>query len=380
MLRARTILFLAAAISVLTIFSACRTLPIDGRLPDGLSAEKITSVDENSPFAVSPDGKVVAIVRSGLKMFHIALKEQLDLSNDSPEKLAWSPFGNYLAAIFRKDGKYIIRVYDQHGFQTAEAIIDDVLTGVAWLSEDEVLAGGMRIKNYKFGTTYKSVFYRWSHGRSIPVAGDLRDTTIQLSTLKRWKPLIERGPMIATAGQTAQFIYVQPVDPPLFNPYLKLIIRDIETGKELETASVSLQSDGGCFSADGETILIGDGIGSTKIYDPWSDETIVSSATPGRNSALSPDNVTWFADGSLFRNGKMVAALAPGDARFTADGSRLMIRSRGYLYQVSGLKPAEGALFVPSLVDKINRLRSMRVQGLVTQGEYKETLKGITAP
>jgi hypothetical protein len=374
------ILLVAAVVSVLTLLSACSTLPVHGRLPDGLSAEKIASVDEGSPFAISPDGNVVAMVSSGLKMFHIALKEQIDLSSDSPEKLAWSPFGNSLAAIFRKSGKSTVKIYDQQGIQVAEANIDDVLTTLGWLSEDEILAGGIKVRTYKFGSNYKGIFYRWSPGRGIPVANELRDSTIQPSTYSKWKAALERGPLIEPVGQSAQILYLHPADPPLFTPYYKLIIKDLETGKELETATVSLNSDGASFSADGESLLIGDGIGSTKLYSPWSEEALFKFATPGRNPALSPDGVTWFADGTLFRNSKMVTPLAPGVARFTPDGSRLVISSGGSLYVVSGLKPAEGAMFVPSLTDKISKLRSMRVQGLVTPGEYKESLKRITTP
>ena len=369
---------LVAIVSVLALLSACRTLPIDGRLPEGLSAEKITPVDEESPFALSPDGNVVAIVSSGLKMFHIPLKEQIDVSGDSPKALAWSPFGNSLAALFRKDGKSSVTIFDQHGIKVAETSMDDALTTLGWLSEDELFAGGFGVKNYKFGSNYRSFFYRWSPASGVPVASDLRDTTIRPSAYTKWKAALERGPLAESVGQSAQILYLQPVDPPLFTPYYKVIIRDIESGKELETAQVSLDSEGGCFSADGETLLIGDGVGLAKLYSPWSGVTLNSFATPGKNPALSPDGVTWFADGTLFRNSKMVTPLAPGVARFTPDGSRLMIRSGESLYLVSGLKPAEGALFVPSLADKIGKLRSMRVQGLVTPGEYTETLKRIT--
>ena len=377
MFRKRILLTAAAVVSALALLSACRTLPIDGKLSEGLSAEKIASVDEDSPFAVSPDGNVVAMASSGLKMFHIALKEQIDLSGDSPVKLAWSPFGNSLAAIFRKDGQSTIKTYDQHGIPVAEASTDEALTDLGWLSEEELFAGGIKVKNYKFGSTYKSIFYRWSPGRSIPVASDLRDSAIQPSTFNRWKTAIERGPLIEPVGQSAQILYLHPVEPPLYPPYYKLIIKDIETGTELESANASLNSDGGSFSADGEFLLIGDGIGSSRLYNPWSEEILFNFATPGRNPSLSPDGVTWFADGTLFRISKMVTPLAPGVARFTPDGSRLIIRSGGSLYLVAGLKPAEGALPVPSLADKIRKLRSMRVQGLVTPGEYKETLKRI---
>jgi Tol biopolymer transport system component len=220
--------------------------------------------------------------------------------------------------------------------------------------------------------------YRWSPGRGLPVAIDLRDTTLQPSTFGKWKTALERGPMIDLAGQTAQILYLHPVDPPLFTPYYKLIIRDLETGKELEMANVSFSSEGGSFSADGESLLFGDGNGSVKLFNPWSEEALHTVATPGKSPVFSPDGTAWFADGTLFRNSSMVTPLAPGVARFTPDGSRLLISSSGSLYQVTGLKKAEGPLLAPSFADKIQKLRSMRVQGLVTPAEYKETLRRIT--
>ncbi len=380
MLRQNNALPAVALIVALTLLSACRTLPIDGRLPDGLAAEKITSVDEASPFALSPDGNVVALVSSGLKMFHLGLKEQIDISVEIPKKLAWSPSGNFLAAVYRKEQKSTIITYDQYGVRIAETTMDSELTDLFWISENELLAGGITVKNYKFGSNYKSVFYRWKPGQDVPVAYDLRDTTIQPSTFNKWKTALERGPMLEPVGQSAQILYLHPVDPPLFTPYYKLIIRDLDTGKELEPANVSINSGGGSFAADGESLLFGDGTGSTKLYNPWTEDILQSITTPGRNPALSPDGFTWFADGTLFSNSKMVAPLAPGVALFAPDGSRLLLRSGESLYLLTGLKPAEGSLFVPSIAEKIQKLRSMRLQGLLTPAEYRETMKKIIAP
>ena len=53
-------LFLILTAAFFMVAAGCSRLPISGPLPDNLAAEKIAGVDEASPFAVSPDGKLLA--------------------------------------------------------------------------------------------------------------------------------------------------------------------------------------------------------------------------------------------------------------------------------------------------------------------------------
>lgn len=375
-----TIVLIAALMSLL-LLTACQTLPLNGPLPDGLAAEKITSVDKNSVFALSPDGNVVAIVSDGLQLFHIPLKEHVSLGERTPRKLAWSPRGNYLAALYAQESASSIAIYDQYGIALAEVPFNVRLTDIGWLPEDELLAGGVRAKSYKFGHNYQSVLFRWQPGRNMPVETVLKDTTLQPATLAQAKILLDRGPMLEISPQTATMLYLHPVDPPVFTPYYKLFMKDFASGKELEVASVSLNASGGKFSADGERVLYADGNGTTLLYNPWSEEIIRTASTTGMNLALSPEGENWIADGKLFRKDGTVVPLAEeAVARFSPDGSRIIIRAGGGLYQLTGLKPAAGTLFVPEVAEKVAKLRSMRLQGLVTPAEYKENLHKLTAP
>lgn len=371
---------LLRALLLLSLLPACQTLPLSGKLPDGLGAEKITSVDKGSPFALSPDGNLVAIVSSGLKMFHLPTKEYLSLGDKSPYKLAWSPFGNSLAALFAKGEGSSIVIYDQHGIPFAESEVDARLTDLEWLSEAELLAGGVRFKSYRFGSSYQSFYLRWLPGRDLPTENRLRDTTLQPATIARWKTHLERGPMLALSAQSGTLLYLHPVDPPMFTPYYKLIMKDLANGKELELASLGFESGGGKFSADGERILYGDGKGATLLYNPWSEELFREAATAGRDLSLSPEGETWASDGALFRAGAAVTPLAEGAVvQFSADGSRAVVSAGGDLYLLSGLKTADGVMFVPAVAEKISRLRSMRLQGQVTPQEYQENLLRIRA-
>jgi len=373
---------LPAALLLLALqLAACQTLPLNEKLPDNLAAEKITVVDENSPFAVTPDGNVVALSSSGLKLFHIPTKEHVPLSAKTPRRLAWSPFGTTLAALFSEGQKSRVITYDQQGYPLAETVIDAPLTELGWLSEQELALGGAVIKQYKFGSNYRSMLYRWQSGKNAPVASELRDSTLQPATLSKWQAYLERGPLMDFSSQTPLISYLHPVEPPVFSPYYKVVIKDLASGRETEVAAVSLTSQGAKLSADGEKILFGDGQGSTSLRNPWSEEELCKAGSPGFQSALSPEPCIWFADGALFRGGNSFTPLAPGaTAQFTADGSRLLLQAGTELYLLTGLKPVAGAMFIPALNEKLQKLRSLKLEGLVSPQEYKEALERIVQP
>src|SRR5512138_3760063 len=85
-----TRLFLILTAAFFMVAAGCSRLPFSGPLPANLAAEKIAAVDDGSPFAVSPDGKNVAYLDSGLRLFQIPTRERRDVSPKSPQKLAWS--------------------------------------------------------------------------------------------------------------------------------------------------------------------------------------------------------------------------------------------------------------------------------------------------
>lgn len=377
----RNLLPVVALLLSALLFTSCRSLPLNGRLPENLTAVKITTVDEGTPFAVAPDSNVVALVSSDFKLFHIPSGESVTLSAKRPHKLAWSPFGLTLAALFREDGKSRIITYDGFGTAIAETVIDAPLTDIGWLSENELALGGAIVKEYKFGSNYRTMLYRWQPGRDDPVASELRDATLQPATIRNWQAFLKRGPLMDFSSQTPLISYLHPVDPPLFTPYYKLVVRDLVSGRELEAAAVSLSSAGGRLSADGEKILFADGKGLTLLRNPWSDTVIASVNSLGTGPALAADAGSWFADGALFRNGKLVSQLATGAvAQFSADGSRLFLAAGDELFLVSGLKPAEGTLFVPALTEKLQKLRSLRAEGLITPQEYRDSLEKMAKP
>jgi hypothetical protein len=366
---------------ILIIIAGCKTLPVEGNLPNGLTARPITTVESGSAFAISPDGSVAALFSSGLKLFHIPTQESYKIGDKKPDALAWSPMGYSLAALYHTPGKSSIVVHDQLGLPMAEQTLNDDITGICWLSEQEIAASGLKVKDYKFGSNYKSILYRWKPGRDLPVMTELRDSTLRPPTFLKWRALLERGPLLSTGISTGQIAYLHPVDPPLFTPYYKIIIRDLDTGLEIEAANAALTSTGAKFSADGEKLIYGDGNGSMFLLNPWSEEKLKTASSPGESLAMSPDGASWFADGAVFNGDSPAVLLAPGgEATFSTDSSRLFISSGSKLYLITGIKPLDGALFVPEVAEKVSKLRSMRTQGLITPSEYKASMERILKP
>ncbi|NJD92114.1 MAG: hypothetical protein FIA91_11490 [Geobacter sp.] len=366
---------------LLIMLAGCTTLPVDGSLPYGLTAQQITTVESGAAFAVSPDGAVAAVFSSGLQLVHIPTKERHQIGDEKPDALAWSPLGYSLAALYHTQGKSRIVIHDQLGMKMAEQTVNDEITDICWLSEQEIAAGGFRVKNYKFGTNFKSILYRWQPGINLPVVTELKDSTLRPASFLKWQSLLAKGPRLSASMASGHIAYLHPIDPPLFATYYKITIRDLATGVEIDTVNAGLSTSGAKFSADGELLLYGDGNGSVLLLNPWSEEQLKTTATPGKSLALSPDGATWFADGAVFTGDRPPALLATnGQAAFTHDSSRLLISSGSTLYQVSGIKPAAGSLFVPEVGEKVAKLRSMRLQGLISAADYKSSMKRILNP
>ncbi len=323
---------------LLLISTGCSRLPLTGKLPGNLVAEKISTVDDASPFAISPDGTVIACLHSGLKLVHLPTKELQEIPLKRAGQLAWSPLGSTLAATFYEKGESTIILFDQHGIQVAETVVAGDVTSLDWLSESELLAAALSITNYSFGSNYKSILYRWQPGSSLPVTQSLRDTTLQPSTMAMLQRHLAHGSMLDVYSPAGQILYMHPNDPPLFSPYYKLILRDLTTDREQELATPGFNSSGGRFFSDGKKVIYSDGNSQTFILSPFNGVSPKSVRTPGANLAVAPVGDYWFADGTLYQGESVVALLAPGGvARFSQDGRQLIIAVNGELYRLFGL-------------------------------------------
>lgn len=377
----RSTLFPVSFLLIGIFLAACSTTPIKRALPEGLTLDAVATIDKGTPFAVSPDSNLVALVRNSLQYYHAPSKEYLPVDERVPVKLAWSTRGFSLAALYVHGDEGRIVVYNQNGILLAETPVHARLTGLSWLSDDELLVAGNRTKAYKFGVTYQSLVFRWEPGRDLPTEQVLRDTTLRVQTYAAWKDVLDHGPILATPSQSPVILYLHPIDPPMFTPYYRLIMRDLDSRKEQEIASVGFNSGGGRFSADGEKILYGDGSGTTFLLNPWTEEVLARLPYPGIRLAFSPEGESWIIDGAVSINSNMVTSMSSGvEAEFFRDGSTIYFRDGVELYSLSGIKSSAGTMFVPEIAEKVRKLRSMKLQGVLTPQDYKESMARIISP
>ena len=92
-------MFRALLLLLLLWLQGCSTLPAT-QLPVQLTLEKIATITPDSPFAPSPDGQQIALVKNGLQLLNMQTGTKIKLSPDAPLALAWHPVDNRLLTAF----------------------------------------------------------------------------------------------------------------------------------------------------------------------------------------------------------------------------------------------------------------------------------------
>lgn len=351
--------------------SGCSHLPLATPLPEGGTVVRIGDQLPDAPFAVSPDGRYVALASQGLRLVESATGSSRQLRADSPAALAWSPSGNRLAAVFPDADGSVLAVYSPAaGRQSVENPVNGVVTSVTWLNDREMAAGGLLLKRFTFGTNATTVLYRWD-GDAPPVATTLRDTTLRPATAQKLARELVRPGKFGFSPSADELLYLHPHDPPLFTPYYKAILRNLTNNAERELPGVSFGGVAPVFAADGESVSYGEAY--TQWYDPWQEKQLSSLPAKGKALAVSPGGDYQLIDGTLYRKGAAVLAVNGTVAgRFSADGTSLFIASGGSLCRIDGLRDAPLPQLTPDQAGRLRELRAWRAEGLITPAEYRD--------
>lgn len=357
--------------------TGCARLPLTAPLPAGMEVFPVSRVEKGSPFAWEPAGRRVALVRDGLRIVTLASGEDQVASSASPAALAWTPDGESFAAAFPEKDVSFVRIFAMDGRRIGEARMEGRVGRLFWLPNGDILASSVKLDLHSFGGGMKATLYRWD-GRGEPLGTTLGETTVKPLTLRDWGGLLYRTVNLSISPFGDEILYTRLYDPPAFSPYLKVILRHLESGREREIASVAITSGGGVFSPDGEEVLYGDGIRESRLVDPWRGVEVSSRPLPGRGIALSPGGRHILIDGRLFREGKEIAAFPPGSAgEFSPRGDRLLLSSEGRLYLVEGLGTEPSGPIVPVVRERLLKLRRWRSEGLITPEEYRAVRERI---
>lgn len=361
----------AALLLLLLWLHGCSRLPVFENLPSGIVAGESLRVTAGSPFAWHPDGETVTAAQAGLRLWSPATGELKSLSPETSTALVWSPDGTRLAVARAQGDDTQLTVFDGSGSRVREVALEGHVESLFWSPEQGLLAVATTLKPFTFGANFTLMLYRWQES-AAPARTVLHEATLKPLTLHRWGGILHRTPGPALSSLGDELLFARLHDPPAFSPYLKIILRHLETGAEREVASVPITAGGAVFAGKEDTVIYGDGRVS-RALDPWSGRGGETLPTPGQNLAVSPGGSYLFSDGRLFRDAALLAVF-PGDAvvRFSPQGDRLLLRHGQRLFLLSGLHENMPADLPEAYRRQLLLLRKWRSSGLISPQDYLE--------
>lgn len=321
----------------------------------------ISPLDENAGFAATPDGEVVACSHRGLKLREVLTGNEKKISTVKPDFLSWSTDGRQLAAAtIEGDESSRLAVYSQEGLLQADLEVPAVITGLKWTAQGELLATGYLLKVYSFGSNLKQSLYRFAGEQISEMV--LSDTTLKPSTSKTLAPVMGYVLPVHFSRLGDEMIYVRLHDPPEFPPYLVLVFKNLQAGDDKDLQRLSVQKIQIMEGDDEDAVAVLSREGRS-IVRLW----------PKLENWRYEDRVYRFVDGRLTQDDVELANWGQGShAQLLNDGTYLLgVNNR--LYLGAGLQSSKAV----SYNEKSWLLRRWRHEGLISNEEYYQSLKGL---
>ncbi|MBJ6800411.1 WD40 repeat domain-containing protein [Geomonas propionica] len=366
------LLTLCAVIALGSLTGCAATLP--AQLPAGFQVKPVARSDSGTPFDAGRNGHFATVTDGTVALTDLQGK-RVTVANGGASALSFSPGGHRLAVALATTGGSLLRIVDLNGATLGETKVAGRITSVAWRSEKEVLAGALNIRKYSFGSQMVSLLFQWD-GSGVPVATTLNDVTLRPHVAKLPEQLLYNQLLIAVSPYRDEIAFTSLKDPPLFTPYLRVLIRNLDTGGGSEVGQVQLGQGKVMYAPDGESLVIADTDKATRRISLPEGKPVENWPSAAVNSALSPSGRYLLLDGHLYRKEKAIATFPAGSRGvFVPDGSAIAVSYQGQLFLVSGLEDA-AAPAPPADLDRVLRLRRLRSQGLITDQEYQKQLEG----
>lgn len=357
----------------LTLMAAgCSHLPLTGARAGDLRIVPLEWADAGAPFAVSPDGRLLAAVDDGLRIRPIPAGPGRPVAGPRPTELVWSADATRLAMASTAGTGSRLAVHGADGALQAEQTVPGEVVALYWPGNGPVVAVSVELAPYSFGTGCRVVLVRWAPGQP-PEFEQLQEAMLKPATVRQLgvagvKRLVV--PVLVPLGD--ELVYARLHDPPAFAPYRSLVVRNLATARERELMSLGLQAVDMQATPDSDAVLVGDEQGRLTRLPLWEGEPVAQPPLPGRLQGIGPDGRHLLAGGRLLLDGREVAGFPAGaTGRFLADG-RVLVSWNGRLFLVerSGLAEARAGMSADT-VDKLRTLRAWRARGLVTGPEFR---------
>lgn len=353
------------------LLSGCARLPIVGADSARINSTAVARLDAAALFSAATGGKLVAFSLDGVRVAPLPTGESHIISVERPEALAWSPDGRRLAVAFGRGTKSRIAVFGSDGSPEAETGVAGRIIALFWPGSDALLAFSMELEPHPFGTFCRETLLRWQLS-GAPERTVLHEVTLKPYTVRRLESrLLARAISPSISLQGDELVYGRIQDPPAFDAYLKIMVRNLSSGVEREFAKTGFGYGAARFSADGDELLMDNGSGRTGRFDAWSGTEKEELPYSGRFLSVSPDGRHLLADGRLLDDGRESVLFPPRTTGEFLDDGRLLVSIDSNLFLVSGFEAAvAGSVMLPEIKERLRILRAWRASGLISADDY----------
>jgi hypothetical protein len=342
-----------------------------------MTISRLAGVDRDSPVVWDPTGNRIAFSHGEVRVLAANSGTDTTLAGGTATALAWSPDGTKLAGAFPEGTESVVKIFDRTGTAQEGFRAPGRIGRMLWKQDGELLATAVELRAFSFGGGVTQRLYRWN-GTDTPTVTTLGDTTVKRTTLQHWRAELPRTASLALSPLQDEISFTRLIDPPMYEPYLRIVLRNLTTGAERESASVPFPSAGAVFTPDGEQLLTADGSDHGRRFDPWGDDPAPTLPGAPQEITLSPGGSTMFKGGRLTRGDTLLATF-PAESRgyFSPTGDRLLIAQGGALYLLSGL-PADHPRPLPAETrDRLVFLHKLRSERLITIQDYRSQKERI---
>jgi hypothetical protein len=341
-----------------------------GTLPPGAAVTRLASLDSGSPVAWDSSGTHLAYNRNGIRIVSVATGETARIAPGNATAFAWSFDSDRLAAAFPDGPLTRVALFDRSGDVVGETRVAGNVGAIAWRRGGELLITASELRAYSFGGTLILRLYRWN-GTDDPRETMLTNTTLKRSTIPLWNSTYRSGADMVLSPLQDEIAFARIIDPPMYPPYLRIVLHHLETGTERDITILPLGSAVPAFTPDGEQLLAGDGTAEGRLIDAAGDTTPPELPFTATRVTLSPGGANRLNDGHLTIPGRGITTF-PADCRgsFSPNGTSLALIRNTTLYHVSGFPEDREPKLPEAVRDRLLFLRKLRSERLISSKDY----------